>query len=496
MSTYFHSKTVYPLDPHPFSFGGTVKSRGKKSILIFLTAALLTALLCSACSSTHQASRTPEPVLEAEGLQQVVSSDAAQDASTPTIAPTPQPDETDAAPTPSPTATPPATDPPAYQEVRKQCKFYPTNNRSEFFYARDVSMESVWRSYPGEQSITIEVQSDVDSIAGFYFNWDAPPPTWNLYAYDSAGKETLADSGGGNCGWTEFAQVPASMSNYKTFKLEATNPEIAFAIANLSVYSGAIPEFVPRWESYNGDRMDLLVIAAHPDDECVFLGAPAATYVNEGKTAVTGYMTWGTSDRRYEAEEACWMLGEQYAPTMRAAHDMMANSLESMEQYWPLDKAVGYIVELIRKYKPSVIVTHDIGGEYGHGAHMETSLATQLAFAQASDPTKYPESAAKYGVWTAGKLYLHMYEKDPLSFDLNAPLDKFHGETVLETVSAAFHRHRSQEAKGWALETTGKCSMEYFGLFASNVGPDKIHDSMFENITQSVMDSINGISLP
>lgn len=285
------------------------------------------------------------------------------------------------------------------------------------------------------------------------------------------------------------------MSEYKRFMFVATNPEIAFAISNISVYSGAIPEFVPRWKPFDGSRVDLLVIAAHPDDETVFLGAPAVTYVNDGKTVVTGYMTWGASNRRFEAEEACWMLGETYAPTLRAAHDMMANSLESMERYWPLDKAVGYIVELIRKYKPSVIITHDIGGEYGHGAHIKTSLATQLAFAQASDPMKFPESAEKYGIWKPGKLYIHMYNKDKITFDLDAPLGIFNGETVLQAVSDAFTSHTSQAAKGWKVESTGECSMENFGLFASNVGPDLKHDSMFENISLRAMDRINDTNL-
>ncbi len=356
-------------------------------------------------------------------------------------------------------------------------------------------MESTWQSGKGEQSITVEVQSNIDDIKGFYFKWDATPPTWDLYAYDSVGNETLADSGGKNGGLTEFAEVPASMSGYKKFKFVSTNPEIAFAIANLSVYAGGVPEYVPHWESYDGKGVDLLVISAHPDDESVFLAAPVLTYINDGKTVATGYMTWGASYRRFEAEEACWMLGEKYAPTFRAAHDMMTNSLESMEKYWPLDKAVGYIVELIRKYKPSVIITHDIGGEYGHGAHMETSYAAQLAFAQASDPTKFPESAEKYGVWKPGKLYLHMYSEDKITFNLDAPLSVFSGETVCQAATAAFERHTSQAAKGWTIESAGECSMAYFGLFASNVGPDIKHDSMFEHITSDIMMGINDIGL-
>ena len=435
------------------------------------------------------------PALTPVFSTQARSTDQTRAASSTTIPLTPQPTAVDAMSLDSVATDTSEVDSSFYTDVRKQCNFAVTNNRSEFFYARDNSMETAWHSYPGEQSITIQVQSSIHDIKGIYIKWDSLPPTWNLYAYDSVGNEILANSGGGNCGWTEFAEVPARMSEYRTFKFVATNPEVAFAIADISVYSGAVPAYVPRWESFDGSPVDLLVIAAHPDDETVFLGAPAATYMNSAKTVVTGYMTQGASGRRFEAEEACWLLGEKYAPTLRKAHDMMTNSLESMERYWPLDKAVGYIVELIRKYKPSVIVTHDRNGEYGHGAHIETSLATQLAFIQASDPMKFPESAEMYGIWKPGKLYLHMYEKDKITFALDTPLDTFSKKTVLEAVSAAFSRHQSQEAKGWTVESTGECSMENFGLFASNVGPDVTHDSMFENISLHTMTRINDISL-
>ena len=457
-----------------------------------LSVILLAALFAGGCSPVYQAPNITETDAFRAVPKQRIVLDRAKVIDSETTTQTPSPTGAGADADQTSATTIQAADVPPYTDVRKQCKFSVTNNRSEFFYARDASMKSAWESYPGEQSITIDVPDEVKNITGFYFKWDSPPPTWNLYAYDAAGKEILADSGGKDCGRTEFAEVPASMSEYKRFQFVATNLDIPFAIANISVYAGAIPEFVPRWEPLDGNRADLLVVAAHPDDESVFLAAPAVTYINEGKTVVTGYMTWGTAERRFEAEEACWMLGEKHAPTLRAAHDMMTNSLKSMEQYWPLDKAVGYIVELIRKYKPSVIVTHDVGGEYGHGAHIETSYATQLAFEQASDPTKFPESAEQYGVWKPGKLYLHMYGEGKITYDLNAPLNHYNGETVLQVITAAFQRHLSQAAKGWTVESTGPCSMANFGLFASNVGPDSEHNSMFEHITADSMDRLNG----
>ncbi|MEA4913724.1 MAG: PIG-L deacetylase family protein [Christensenella sp.] len=469
-----------------------MKLHNRNLAYVAVTVTMLSVLCGGGYSYMQQAPNAPESGVAHVVSKQMITLDRAKGISCETTTQTPQPTEAESDASQSTTTVAHAADVPPYTDVRKQCVFSVTNNKSEFFFARDASMESAWKSYPGEQSITIDVPNDIKDITGFYFKWDSPPPTWNLYAYDSGGNQILADSGGEDCGRTEFAEVPASMSEFKEFQFVATNSEIPFVMANISVYEGAVPEFVPRWEPMNGDRVDLLVIAAHPDDESVFLAAPAVTYLDEGKTVVTGYMTWGTAQRRFEAEEACWMLGEKYAPTLRAAHDMMTNSLKSMEQYWPLDKAVGYIVELIRKYKPSVIVTHDVGGEYGHGAHMETSYAAQLAFEQASDPTKFSESAEQYGVWKPGKLYLHMYSEGRITFDLNAPLNKYNGETVLQVATAAFQRHKSQAAKGWTVESTGTYSMAYFGLFASNVGPDSKHDSMFEHIAADTMGGING----
>ena len=53
-------------------------------------------------------------------------------------------------------------------------------------------------------------------------------------------------------------------------------------------------------------------------------------------------------------------------------------------------------------------------------------------------------------------------------------------------------RNRSQAAKGWTVESTGESSMAFFGLFASNVGPDLQHNSIFENIASGTMDDLNG----
>ena len=477
-----------------------MKLLGKKSATVALAVTMLAALCASGCSPMQQMQSTPEPFDTQKPLDtpaafvQVIALNAASESSAATVSPTPVPTQPHSASYLASGKSANAGAAPAYKDVRGECKYAVSSNRSDFFYTRDTSMDSTWHATKGQQSITIEPEDGVTDITGFYFKWDAVPPTWDLYAYDSAGKETLACSGGKNGGLTEFAPVPESMTGYRKFQFVSTNPEVPFAIANFSVYSGGVPEFAPRWEAYDGRAVDLLVISSHPDDESVFLPAPAITSINDGKVVVTGYMTWGTAKRRFEAEEACWMLGERYAPTLRAAHDMMTNSLESMERYWPLDKAVGYVVELIRKFKPAVIVTHDVGGEYGHGAHIETSLAVQLAFEQASDPTKYPESAEQYGVWKPGKLYLHMYGKDKITYDLNAPLAAYKGESILQVATSAFERHRSQAAKGWTVESTGECSMALFGLFASNVGPDTQHNSIFENIAPGTMEGLNGKS--
>ena len=67
----------------------------------------------------------------------------------------------------------------------------------------------------------------------------------------------------------------------------------------------------------------------------------------------------------------------------------------------------------IRQYKPDVILTQDFDGEYGHGNHMATALATADAFTLAANPN-YNDGQAP---WQAKKLYVHLFNRTVTNYN-------------------------------------------------------------------------------
>ncbi len=221
------------------------------------------------------------------------------------------------------------------------------------------------------------------------------------------------------------------------------------SLAELTVFGpGDPPNYAPPGSHFRAAPICSRSSRTRTNAEDLYMGVPAPTYADQGMRCVTVFMTYGSASssvRRYEAQESAWCLGNRWYPAMGNFLDIKKTTKEEMMQYWPLDETVAYIVEQIRKYKPSVIVTHDVNGEYGHGAHKLTQYATALAFTYAADASKYPDSAKKYGTWKPGKLYVHLYSTNARStMSLTTTLESFGGRSVLQGVSDAYSRHKSQ----------------------------------------------------
>lgn len=60
------------------------------------------------------------------------------------------------------------------------------------------------------------------------------------------------------------------------------------------------------------------------------------------------------------------------------------------------DEAVGSIVKVIREFKPTVIVTFDETGGYGHPDHIAIYRWTTEAFHAAGDPARYPDAGPAF----------------------------------------------------------------------------------------------------
>ncbi len=379
--------------------------------------------------------------------------------------------------------------------INSNCTFLPSFNAESFSSATDGDYTTKWTSTSvSSQTIDITIGSG-SQIGGIYFIWNRAPASWTLEAVDGAGAATEIMKGGAEGYLTQYVHIPSEYAACGKLRLSVTpsNAPSTVSIAELTVFGpGDAPYYAPEWEPFSG-RADLLTIAAHPDDEDLYLSVPAVTYTDQGMRCATVHMTYGASSsvRRFEAQESVWCLGNKGYPTMGSFVDQWTNNIDDMLQYWELDDTVGYIVEQIRKYKPSVIVTHDVNGEYGHGAHRLTQYATALAFQYSGDASKYPDSAERYGTWKAGKLYVHLYGTNALNpMSLDTALPSFGGSTVIDVISDAYNRHVSQ-LPGRELPTSGDYDMRKFGLYATNLGDDMVHDTMFEHVMEEAMLRLN-----
>ena len=141
------------------------------------------------------------------------------------------------------------------------------------------------------------------------------------------------------------------------------------------------------------------------------------------------------------------------------------------------------LVRLIRRTRPDVAVTHDLEGEYGHGAHIAVAHAMAEAVRLAADPQVDPESAEQYGIWQVKKLYIHLYPEHRVTLDLDAPLAAFQGKSAREMAVEGMACHESQKVVTWQQTILNRTyDSAVYGLFFSTVGYEESGTDFFENL--------------
>lgn len=233
---------------------------------------------------------------------------------------------------------------------------------------------------------------------------------------------------------------------------------------------------------------DLMFLVAHPDDELLFMGGAIPTYaVEQQRKVVVAYMCHSNTTRRSELLNGLWAMGVRDYPVIGDFWDSYTTSLKVARKKWEQNKALAYVVELYRKYRPKVVVTHDFDGEYGHGMHKLTAELAQQAYVKAADSEAFPDSLKIYGEWQVQKLYAHLYPENQIKFDWTVPLQSMGGKSSIELATEAYALHVTQRGTKFTMETT---AVEYdnslFGLVASEVGLDVRHDDFLENVLDPV----------
>jgi mycothiol S-conjugate amidase len=177
------------------------------------------------------------------------------------------------------------------------------------------------------------------------------------------------------------------------------------------------------------ERLRLMAVHAHPDDESSKGAASMARYVAEGVDVLVVTCTGGergsvlnpkldrpeiwqdiTEIRRREMDLAREILGVRQAwlgfvDSGLPEGDPLPPLPEGCFGLLDVDVAAEPLVRLMREFRPHVVTTYDENGGYPHPDHIMCHKVSVAAFEAAGDPERYPDTGDP---WQPLKLYYHM----------------------------------------------------------------------------------------
>ncbi|NIJ10683.1 mycothiol S-conjugate amidase [Saccharomonospora amisosensis] len=174
------------------------------------------------------------------------------------------------------------------------------------------------------------------------------------------------------------------------------------------------------------ERLRLMAVHAHPDDESSKGAATMARYVAEGHDVMVVTCTGGEAGsvlnpamdkpevhanmpelRREEMARAAKILGVQhrwlgFIDSGLPEGEPMPPLPEGCFAAIPMEEPVRELVRAIREFKPHVVTTYDENGGYPHPDHIRCHEVSVAAYDAASDPERFPEAGQP---WQPLKLY-------------------------------------------------------------------------------------------
>lgn len=268
------------------------------------------------------------------------------------------------------------------------------------------------------------------------------------------------------------------------------DPNIFHAnLVDISVFSeGALPSWVQDWQPPL-EKADLMVLSTHNDDDILFFGGAEPYYAAErGLGVQVVYFTdqMDKHPRMNDCLNALWYMGIRHYPVMGIFKDFKGVNRESYYDFIPPAEGRAYLAENIRRFRPEVLLTQDVNGEYGHQEHIYMVSLLREVLEETADAGSYPESAARYGVWDVPKTYIHLWgnAETQTVMDWDAPLSSFGGLSGFEVARNAYMLHTTEYAKALHL-VEGRddpYSSYRFGLYRSLVGEDEAKNDFFEHL--------------
>jgi mycothiol S-conjugate amidase len=177
------------------------------------------------------------------------------------------------------------------------------------------------------------------------------------------------------------------------------------------------------------EQLRMMAVHAHPDDESSKGAATMARYSAEGHDVMVVTCTGGergsilntsyepadlasdpaamTEVRRQEMARAAEVLGVRhhwlgFVDSGLPEGDPTPPLPEGCFALVGLETATKALVEVVREFRPHVVVTYDENGGYPHPDHIRCHEVSTAAFESAGDPDRFPDAGEP---WQPLKLY-------------------------------------------------------------------------------------------
>ncbi len=176
--------------------------------------------------------------------------------------------------------------------------------------------------------------------------------------------------------------------------------------------------------------LTLMAVHAHPDDEATSTGGILARYAAEGVRVVLVTCTDGAcgdgpggvkpgedghdpkavvAQRHEELTTSCQVLGVHHLEELGYPDSGMMGwpTNDAPGSFWttPVETAAARLADLMRQYRPDVVVTYDENGFYGHPDHIQAHRVTMAAATDTGIPAKvYWTTVPRSGMAEFGRI--------------------------------------------------------------------------------------------
>lgn len=265
------------------------------------------------------------------------------------------------------------------------------------------------------------------------------------------------------------------------------------AIKEIFLFNDTLPNWVQTWELPH-EKADILLFSTHSDDEHLFFAGLIPTMIANGKKIQIVYLTNHNDNpkRLDEQLNGLWAVGVRNYPVLGIFPDAYSTSLDGAinnlsYQGYTLNEVINFEADIIKRFKPDIVVNHDEAGEYGHGQHILNTHSLKEALNTLSEEEK------------PYKVYLHLYKENPIIMNYDIPLEYYNGMTAYEISKLGYAEHVSQHYTwftDWLLGKNNEYSLATqiktyspleYGLYYSKVGYENKDGDMFYNIPKEVV---------